>query len=129
MAMIEIVTAIFIVTFGLFAMLNMYHFGLSKARTLREQDMVMNALQNEIDALRAKPFSELSSDWDAGFIETEPVLGKVVGLETHLTIQALEPDRLDLLQVAASIQWRSENGRLIKKTLTTLIADKSATER
>jgi len=123
--MIELIVALFVVTFGVFAVLNMYHFGMDKSRALRENTLVMNELQNEIDTLRAMPFNELPVNWDAGFLATAPQQDRLAGLEPSLVIRPFAQEKKDLLEISASIKWRGDNGRVIKKTLTTLIANKN----
>jgi hypothetical protein len=127
LAMVEMVTALFIVSFGVFSVLTMYHVGISKARALKSHQQVMNALQNEIAGLRAVPFDALPSSWQGGFRESAPSFQGLVGAKPRLRIRPLEKGRTDLLEIRASIRWRGENGRMIEKSLATLIADKRGT--
>jgi len=121
--MLEVITALFIVTFGIFSVLTMYHVGMAKARALREHGLVMNALENELEGLRAMPFETLPRDWNGAFHATAPDLGALVNAHPRVRIQPFE-NRQDLLDVRASIRWSGEHGRTIEKSLTTLIADK-----
>lgn len=127
-AMVEIVTALFIVTFGIFSVLTMYHVGIAKTRAIREHDLVMNALQNELDGLRAMPCECLPRDWNGDFRATKPNLPDFVNLRPHLRIQPSGEGRADLLEVTVGIRWSGEHGRLIEKSLTTLIAEKPVRE-
>ena len=125
-AMVEVVTALFIVTFGIFSVLTMYHVGMANTRAIREHDLVMSALQNELDGLRAAPSDCLPKDWNGDFRATKPNLPNLVNLRPHLRIRPFAEGRADLLEVTVSIRWTGEHGRLIEKSLTTLIAEKPA---
>ena len=125
-ALVELVTALFIVSFGIFSVLTMYHVGMTNARAIREHDWVMNALQNELEGLRATPFAELPPVWDGEFRATAPDLAELVNARTHLTMAPHLEGRADLLEVTVSIRWSGEHGRTIEKSLVTLLAEKPA---
>ncbi len=124
--MVELVTALFIVSFGIFSVLTMYHVGMANARAIREHDRVMNALQNELEGLRATPFGELPPVWDGAFRATAPDLAELVNARPNVTIAPHMEGRVDLLEVTVSIRWSGEHGRTIDKSLVTLIAEKPA---
>jgi len=126
--MVEIVTALFIVTFGIFSVLTMYHVGMAKTRAIGDHDLVINALQNELDGLRAMPFESSPKDWNGEFRATKPNLPDFVNVRPHLRIQPFGEGRADLLEVTVSIHWTGEHGRTIEKSLTTLIAEKPTRE-
>ena len=125
-ALVELVTALFLVSFGIFSVLTMYHVGMTNARAIREHDWVMNALQNELEGLRATSFAELPPVWDGEFRATAPDLAELVNVRTHLTMAPHLEGRADLLEVTVSIRWSGEHGRTIEKSLVTLLAEKPA---
>ena len=126
LAVVELVTALFIVSFGIFSVLTMYHVGMTNARAIREHDWVMNALQNELEGLRATSFAELTPVWDGEVRATAPDLAELVNARTHLTMAPHLEGRADLLEVTVSIRWSGEHGRTIEKSLVTLLAEKPA---
>ncbi|HOD51883.1 MAG TPA: hypothetical protein PLM14_06420 [Candidatus Hydrogenedentes bacterium] len=126
--LVEIVTALFIVTFGIFSVLTMYHVGMANTRAIRDHDLVMNALQNELEGLRAMPFGNLPQDWNGDFRTTNPNLPDFVNLRPHLRLKTAVEGRADVLEATVSIRWSGEHGRSIEKSLTTLIAEKPSGE-
>jgi hypothetical protein len=99
---------------------------MTNARAIREHDWVMNALQNELEGLRATSFAELPPVWDGEFRATAPDLAELVNARTHLTMAPHLEGRADLLEVTVSIRWSGEHGRTIEKSLVTLLAEKPA---
>ncbi|MFO7974000.1 MAG: hypothetical protein R6V12_05130, partial [Candidatus Hydrogenedentota bacterium] len=70
----------------------------------------------------------LPKDWNGKFRATKPNCPDLVNVRPHLRITPFGEGREDLLEVTVSIRWSGEHGRLIEKSLTTLIADKPTRE-
>ena len=121
--LIELTAALFILTVGILGVIQMFHYGIAKMHAVNENAIVVRALQNEIETLRSLPFDELIEVRDAPFRSVTPELGKLVNTRALVTIET-EPDNARLQRVTASVAWSGEHGRTIRKSLTTLIADK-----
>jgi len=123
-SLIELTTALFVLTVGMFGVIQMYHFGLNKMHALNETKIAVHALQNEIETLRSLPFSELRNTNEGSFVSDTPALSRLVDAKPRVTIADYGDPSKRLKHVTVSIRWVGENGRTIQKTVTTLIADK-----
>jgi len=122
--LLELACALFILTGGLFGVITMYHFGISKTRAINEYAIAMRAIENEVETLRAHPFSELA-DVEGGPFITEPnELDMLVNARPTVTVRDDFEGLSGLKRVIVTIAWTGENGRTIRKSITTLIADK-----
>jgi Tfp pilus assembly protein PilV len=124
MSLIELTAALFVLTVGMFGVIQMYHFGLNKMHALNETTVTMHAIQNEIEMLRSLPFSELHNTDKAQFVSETPALSRLVNAKPHVTITDHGEASRRLKHVTVSITWTGENARTIQKSVTTLIADK-----
>jgi Tfp pilus assembly protein PilV len=124
MSLIELTAALFVLTVGMFGVIQMYHFGLDKMHALNETTIAIHAIQNEIETLRSQPFSELHNTDKAQFVSETPALSRLVNAEPNVTITDYGEASKRLKHVTVSIRWIGENGRTIQKTATTLITDK-----
>lgn len=123
MSLLEMSCALFIVTMGLFGVIQMYMTGISNMKTLSEKQVAMRAAENEIETLRALPFAELVPG------AALPLRAATAGTEKlhnlSGTVDIAAPDGApDLREVHVCIEWTGEHGRRIRQELTTLIADK-----
>jgi len=125
-SLIELVVALFVFTVGMLGTVQIYHFGLDKIRTMREAALASQAVQNEIELLRAMPFAELADRVDAPFVATPDLCTSLVNLTPALTVRPSGSPQLHLKEVTASIRWTGDNGRTMERSVTTLIADKAA---
>jgi Tfp pilus assembly protein PilV len=122
--LIELVAALFVITIGLFGVIEMYHFGINKIHALNEYKIAMRAVQNEIETLRALPFSELRNTDDGEFRSDTPEVATLVNATPAVTITDYAEGEKQLKHVEVSVKWTGEHGRTIEKRVTTLIADK-----
>jgi len=122
--LIELVAALFVITIGLFGVIEMYHFGINKMQALNEYKIALRAVQNEIETLRALPFSELRNTDDGDFRSETPEVATLVNAMPAVTITDYAGTESRLKHVAVSLKWTGEHGRTIEKKVTTLIADK-----
>jgi len=119
-SLLELTCAIFVLTVGVFGVIEMFYFGMNKVRALSDAEVAMRAVQNEVEVLRSVPFDELR-------IETTSFRGDTP--ETERLMNATPEVRIEdagsgLKRIAVSIAWTGDNGRRIAKGVTTLIADK-----
>ena len=118
--LLELSCAIFILTIGVFGVIEMFYFGLNKVRALSEADVAMRAVQNEVEVLRGVPFAELGIE-TTGFRSVTPETERLMNATPEVRI---EDAGTALKKVVVSIAWTGENGRRVEKGVTTLIADK-----
>ena len=124
LTLIELIAALFVLTVGMFGVIQMYHFGLDKMRALNEYAIAMRAIQNEVETLRSVPFSQLDNTDSGQFRSETPELAMLVNATPTVSITDYDGGRKRLKQVTVSLRWTGEHGRTIEKKVTTLIADK-----
>ena len=127
--LLELTCALFILTFGMFGVIQMYHLGMAKTRVLNEYTQAMEALQNELETLRALPFESLRNVKHGPFVTQPRVLRRLVNARPRTTIRDYPESGGALKEVRVTLKWTSENGRTITKRLVTLIAQRTALER
>ena len=124
-ALIELMAALFVLTAGLLASVELYHFGIDKLRAARESAVAVTVLQDQIERLRARPFAELADTPAGPFLGDAPLPDDLPNAHATLEI-APYPASTPIRKVTASIAWTGENGRTIRKELTTLVAAEEA---
>ncbi len=122
--LIELTAALFVLTVGMFGVIQMYHYGLGKMHALNESAVAMEAIQNEIETLRSLPFSQLRNTDSGPFVSETPTLASLVNATPSVTIKDFAAGPKRLKEVTVSIRWTGENGRTIEKKVTTLIGDR-----
>lgn len=122
-SLLELTTAIFILSLGVLGAITMFHYGLDKTRAVHESELAFRALANEIETLRVAPFNELEPGHDLPFRSSGPETDRLHLAEKTVAIAPV-PGTPGLAEVTARIRWVGDNGRVIEKSLTTLIADK-----
>lgn len=120
----ELTCALFIITVGVFGVLQMYSIALDKTRTLKEYAVAHTALVNEIETLRALPFDQLADIENGPFQSVTPEIKRLMKVQCHVTITDRSQNNRGLKEVQTTIRWIGEHGRPIEKCLTTLIANK-----
>jgi len=123
-ALLELIAALFILTMGMFGVVQMYLFGLDKMRAMNETAVAMRAIQNEVETVRAMPFDELRNVEAGPFRSETPETAELVNAVPAVTIRDYDGGARRLKEVTVSIRWTGEHGRTITKRVTTLIADK-----
>jgi len=124
--LIELIAALFVLTVGMFGVIQMYQFGLAKMHTMNEAAVAMGAVQNEVETLRATPFDELRNVEAGPFRSKTSATAKLVNAVPTVSIRDYEDGAPRLKEVRVSIKWTGEHGRSITKSVTTLIADKGS---
>ena len=125
-SLLEIVAALFVFSVGLLGSLKMYDVMLDKVRAMRENDIAVCALQNEMETLRAMPFEALAERTGAPFVSHTPDMEQLVQVLPTVDVRPYGQPALALKEVRISVRWRGDNGRVIEKTLSTLIGRKEA---
>jgi prepilin-type N-terminal cleavage/methylation domain-containing protein len=125
-SLIELTTALFVLTVGLMGTIQMYHFGMDKMRTMRESAIAVRTIQNEVETLRAMPFAQLTDRENAPFVSAPDGLDSLVHATPSLAIRRHPDPALFLKEVTVSLRWSGDNGRTMKRAVTTLIADTEA---
>ncbi len=126
-ALIELITALFILTIGMFGVIQMYHFGLAKMQAMNESAVAIRAVRNEVETLRAIPFDKLQNVEAAPFRSETPAMAELVNVVPAVAIKDYDGRAKRLKEVTVAITWTGEHGRTIKKSVTTLVADKGGT--
>ncbi|HNR34104.1 MAG TPA: prepilin-type N-terminal cleavage/methylation domain-containing protein [Candidatus Hydrogenedentes bacterium] len=125
-SLVELITAIAVLSIGMLGTIQAYHFGMDKMRTLREAAVASRAVQDQIEMLRSKPFASLEDRDRAPFVEPKPDLSALVNATPALTIRSYADSALRLKEIEVSIRWSGDNGRTMERSATTFIADKEA---
>ena len=123
-SLIELTCALFIVTLGVFGIIQMYLVGMDKTRAVNEYAVAFQALNNEIETLRALPFEAFEEGKDLPFRSETPALERLVHARGTVTVVDRTAETPGLKQVRARLRWTGEHGRIIEKHVTTLIARK-----
>lgn len=123
-SLIELTCALFVITTGIFGVIQLYTLGLDKTKAANEYAIARTAIDNELETLRALPFEELKSGTAKSFRSRTPALEKLVNAKGIVVITDRTGDTRGLKQVEVILRWKGEYGRLIEKSMTTLIARK-----
>ena len=123
-SLIELITALAVLSVGLLGTIQAYHFGLDKVRSMRETSVASRAVQDQIEALRSKPFAALADQDHGRFAGPAPDLEGLVNATPTLTIRPYSDPALCLKEVRASVRWTGDGGRTMERSATTLIVDK-----
>ncbi len=123
-SLIELSTAVFILTVGVLGVMTMFFYGLDKVRNINEARIAVRAVQNELETRRALPFQQLVPGTSA-FLSKTPELDRLLNVSTTVVIAddaSVAPGRLR--RVTATVAWTGEHGRHIEKHMSILAADK-----
>lgn len=123
-SLLELITALFVLAVGLMGALQMHNVIAGKLRYMDQSRAAAQAVDTEIETLRAMPFAQLTDRQNAPFVSKPFGADKLVNLSTQLTIRPHENKKLKLKLVTATVRWTGENGRTIQKSAATLIAGK-----
>jgi Tfp pilus assembly protein PilV len=120
--LLEVTCAVFIITFGVMGVLQGHMVVWDKTKALQENAIAERALQNEMEYRRAQSFDALQNAEAAAFLSNTPELEKLHAAKAVVIIgDAGVPG---LKEVTLRLRWRGEHGRLIEKSLSTLMARK-----
>ena len=126
-SLIELSTALFVVTVGTFGVITMFFYGLNEVRAIADSRVAVRAVQNELETRRALPFDQLTPG-ESPFLSKTPEIDRLESLRATVIVadQTLAtPGRSGgLRSITATVNWVGEHGRPIEKHLSTLVADK-----
>ena len=91
---------------------------------LSEANLAMRAIQNEVETLRAAPFTALENVENGPFRSGSAGADRLVNAQRQVTIRDYGDGSLGLKEVTVYLAWTGEHGRTIRKSVTTLIGDK-----
>jgi hypothetical protein len=127
--LLELVTAFFIFSLGLIGVISAYHYGLDKVRVMRNAAIAERAVQNEMEMIRGCPednLRRLEMLTAINVFLSEPAeLEKLHNATPSVAVRRVDDGSPALREVTVSLRWTGEHGRLMKRSLTTLIADKN----
>jgi Tfp pilus assembly protein PilV len=121
--LLEITCALFILTAGLFGVLQMYSNALSHTHYMIEDDLAASILENEIETLHALGFQALS-------VGRHPLQSEATGLErlhdseAYTEVAPAAGAERYARTVSLTVRWQAYTGRMVEKQLATIIADK-----
>ena len=120
--LLELTTALAILTAGLFGVIQMYFFIMGHTKVLNETAVARNVVQSEVEYLRSIPFDELTpgSQPVRQSLLADSRLYNAAGAVVIRDFPDL-PGRLR--EVSVGLQWTGRSGRIMKQRTTTLIAD------
>jgi Tfp pilus assembly protein PilV len=121
--LLEITCALFILTAGLFGVLQMYSNALSHTRYMIEDDLASAILENEIETLHALGFHALSSGRHS--LQSEAAgLERLHDAEAYIEVTPTAGADRYARTVTLTVRWQAHTGRMVEKQLATIIADK-----
>jgi len=118
--LLELTCALFVITVAGFGAIQLYSIGLDKMAEMRENDVALEALRNEIELIHAQPFSALADGMAPAV--AAPTLESLH--KPALSVAVADGGVPGLKEVTVTLRWQSRHGRWIGRSLTTLIADK-----
>lgn len=122
-ALVELTTALFVITVGVFGVIHMYLLSIEETKTLNEYRIAQTAIENEIETLRSLPFDVLAPVDAGAFVTGAPELERL--LNATATVHIADAEGVEgLREVAVEVRWTGPHGRTITKRITTLIARK-----
>lgn len=119
--LLELTAAIFVMSVGLFGVVQMFNVGIDKMRYIEEKDLAVRAVQNEIETLRALPRAALAIGEDRPFVSRTPEMERLVDARGSVTVRNRTDAPEALLEVTVRVSWLGEKGRRIEKSATTLL--------
>jgi Tfp pilus assembly protein PilV len=117
--LLELTTAMFVLVLGLFGVFQLFYFGLDRMRSLDEAAIASQALQNELEAIRATPTA--MTDGEHAFVTRDPALERLQPAETKVSVAPAAKGTPGLKQVDLSIRWITHKGFQAERSLTTLM--------
>ena len=118
-ALLELVTALVIISIGLLGVVQMYQIGIGKIRESQRRTIALHAIDNEIETLRALPSTEFSAGRELPWRSDVAPLDVLQDAHTSLDVEPFE-GHSPLLKVVARLRWR-EGRHMIQREVTTLM--------
>ena len=117
-SMIELITAIAVITIGFMAVFDLLNANLRQTHQLEQHRLALAAAQSEIEGLRAMEFSRLVPQEKGAFLAPMPTLTQLHDGRGELTIRAREPR---LKEIVVTVRWTAGRLGTRQVTLSTLI--------
>ena len=115
-ALTELIAALFVLSVGVFGTLTLYYTGMERMRAQQQELMATAVLQYEMEPVQAMDAEALET-WSNA--ETEPP--GMHDLENAEVERRVSERDGDLFEVWAVLRWRGVGGRLMERSLTTLV--------
>lgn len=123
-ALLEITCALFLITTGLFGVLQMYAHALEHTAWQVESDLAETVLSNELETVHAVGFGGLALGEHAAFLSDTRARNRLKGLATRRTVSPTPGVEAFARTVTVSVSWRARTGRTVEKSVTTIVADR-----
>lgn len=117
-ALLELITALVIVSIGLLGVVQMYQIGIAKIRETQRRAIAMRAIDNEIETIRAVPHHELVTGTNLPW--RSDVTPLEILNEPSATLDIKPSTRPSLLELTVRLQWR-ERARTVTREVVTLL--------
>jgi hypothetical protein len=118
--LLEIIAAFTVATVGIFGALQVHLWTMDSMRAMREDNIALQAVANELETLKALPFEALVPGPGQAFRSDMAPLEALHLASPAVTITPAEAP--GLVEVKAEVRWVGEHGRRIERSLSTLIA-------
>lgn len=123
-SLLEMTAALCVLSLGLFGAIQMYHTGTEALRNLRDANLAVTAIHNELETLRTLPFDSLPEGDTGDWHSRSSGVDALPDASPRVAVRNVADGCPGLKEVTVSIAWLGPNGRQITKSVTTLIADK-----
>jgi hypothetical protein len=119
-ALLELVTALLIVTIGLFGVIQMYQVGIGRIQEAQRMALAVRLIDNEIETLRSMPFGALQDGEDMPWVTGADIIG-LHDAAGGVDVAAFAGDDR-LKQVSVRLAWR-EGARTVRREVVTVIGE------
>lgn len=123
-ALLEVSCALFIVTVGLFGVLQMYTSALNHTRYLLESDLAQNILENEVETLHGAGFDALNVGTTSAFHTESEALRRLHDAHTRVTVAPTAGAERFAKTITLTVTWTGRTGRTITRSISTIVADR-----
>jgi type II secretory pathway component PulJ len=118
-ALLEVVTALMVISIGLLGVVQMYQVGVGQIRQSQRRMVALRAIDNEIETLRAMPAGQRPAGDDLPWQSDVSALDVLVDPQPLLDVVPYTPSP-GLTQVTVTLQWR-EGPRVVTREVVTLL--------
>ncbi len=119
MALLEIVTALTIISVGLLGVVQMYQVGIDQIRQSQRRMAALRAMDDEIEILRALPVAERPTGESVPWYTHPPAFDLLVEPQATLDVAPFASSP-DLTQVTVRLQWYEGRRRVSREVVTLL---------
>lgn len=119
-AVLELVTALFVISVGLFGIMDMYLRVMDGTRVTQQYAAATTVLRNSLETVRARGDAALVPGSYPLPVE-DLMMDRFSEAQGTLVVTPSATGIASLREVEARLQWRAHSGRLIEKRLVTLM--------